>query len=48
MHVLFQKETLEHIEYQLNSTQIPLDGVAVTETRIIENKLPANDINLAI
>ena len=34
------------IEYQLNSTQISLDGIAVAETRIIKNKLPANDINL--
>ena len=46
MHDLFQKETLEHIEYQPNSTQIALDGGAVTETRIMKNKLPANDINL--
>ena len=26
--------------------QIVLDGVAVTETRIIIDKLPANDVNL--
>ena len=46
MHALFQKKTLLDLEYHLNSTQNALDVVAITGTRTIKNKLPANDINL--
>ena len=40
------KNPLKDLEYHLNSTQNALDVVATTETRIIKNKLPANDTSL--
>ena len=46
MYVLFQKKPLKDLEYHLNSTQNALDVVTTTETRIIKNKLPADDTSL--
>ena len=46
MHVPLQKN-IEDLELLLDSTQFCIDVVAITETRILENKFPVTVINLA-
>ena len=39
-------KNIEHFQRILGSAQIDFDVTAITETRTIKNKFPANDINL--